>query len=315
MAFPSRTRRRFVRRLARSIFPVGSVEPAGIVDHFLGALAGVGDLAAADQGDVGGEFQGFRELVRGHDDGAPGVVRVGEQALQHRDGAVVERGEGLVEQQHFGIVQEGAGHGETLAHAAGKFANQAVADAIEAGALQPFRRASCAGCRGRRAARRASDSRCGKLVVKRDAVAQDSDAAAGRFLADVRAEDRERCLARLSTDPAMIRRSVVLPAPLRPRSATVEPASTRARYRAGPGSRRNISRRRRLQSALTPRPSGRASCRPSRGFRRPGPAPNRDASKSRTALLRPAARRCLPRRSTGVGAPRRDAGALDLDVR
>jgi hypothetical protein len=58
--------------------------------------------------------------------------------LQHGDGAVVERGERLVEQQHGRLMQEGAGHRQALPHAAGELAHQAVFDAFEAGALQPF---------------------------------------------------------------------------------------------------------------------------------------------------------------------------------
>ena len=72
----------------------------------------------------------------------PAASASAQQALQDRDGAVVERRERLIEQQHAGIVQEGAGHRQALAHAARKLAHQAVANALQAGALQPFERRS-----------------------------------------------------------------------------------------------------------------------------------------------------------------------------
>ena len=60
---------------------------------------------------------------------APSRQRVAQQRLQHGDGSVVERSEGLVEQQDFGIVQEGAGDREALPHAAGKLPRHAVLNA------------------------------------------------------------------------------------------------------------------------------------------------------------------------------------------
>ena len=90
------------------------------------------------QRDVRGQFQRFAQLVGGHDDGAAFGQRFAQQALQHGDGAVVERGEGLVEQQHGRLVQERAGHRQALPHAARELAHQAVLHALEAGALQPF---------------------------------------------------------------------------------------------------------------------------------------------------------------------------------
>ena len=159
----------------------------------------------------------------------PRSLHVGEQRLQHRDGAVVERGERLVEQQHFGIVQKGARHRQPLPHAARKFAHQAIADALEAGAFQQFVGPLAWVGQAVEAAEEHQILDGGKLVVKRDAVAQDADAAAGGFLR----EPRRLWIFTEPLDgfekPARMRSSVVLPAPLRPSSATVEPAATRSR--------------------------------------------------------------------------------------
>ena len=97
--------------------------------------------------------------------------------LQDGDGAVVERGERLVEQQHRRLVQERAGHRQALAHAARELAHQAVADAIEAGAFQPFeRRPPRVGqAVERREELQVFERR--KLVVDRDAVADEADPA------------------------------------------------------------------------------------------------------------------------------------------
>ena len=61
-----------------------------------------------------------------------------DHRLQHGDGPIVERGERFVEQQHFGIVQKCPAHRQALAHAAGKLASQALADARETHAFQHF---------------------------------------------------------------------------------------------------------------------------------------------------------------------------------
>ena len=97
----------------------------------------MGEFAAIDEDDVGGEFEGFAKLVGGHEDGAPLAEGVAEEALEERDGAIVERGEGFVQQQHLRVVEEGAGDGEALAHASGEFADEGVFDAVQAGAFEP----------------------------------------------------------------------------------------------------------------------------------------------------------------------------------
>src|SRR5262249_17909032 len=62
---------------------VGAVEPAGVVEHFLAALARVRDLAPADESDMGGQLQRFAKLMSRHDDGTAASPRFSEQRLKH----------------------------------------------------------------------------------------------------------------------------------------------------------------------------------------------------------------------------------------
>src|SRR5208283_4697391 len=59
-----------------SILSVDAVEVSGVIEHFLCARAAIGELAAIDQCDVGGEFESFAQLMRGHDYGSSGAARV-----------------------------------------------------------------------------------------------------------------------------------------------------------------------------------------------------------------------------------------------
>src|SRR5258708_462140 len=76
--------------------------------------------------------------MRGHYYCSSFAERGFQQILQDGDGAIVECGERLVEQQQGRIVQKSAGYGEPLAHTAREFADQAVAHALQSGALEPF---------------------------------------------------------------------------------------------------------------------------------------------------------------------------------
>src|ERR1017187_1641219 len=164
----------------KAIMPLSSltvmrIHPAGIGRHFRRARAVKRHLAAVEQRDVRGQFEGLPQLVGGHDDGLAVGQRLAQQALQHGDGAVVERGEGFVEQQHFGSMEEGAGYGQALPHAAREFADQSILHAIEAGALQPvqgglfwIRNTVELAEQGQILQRR-------KLVVDADAVADEAD--------------------------------------------------------------------------------------------------------------------------------------------
>src|ERR1035438_3955427 len=115
----------------KAVMPLSSltvmrIHPAGIGRHFRRARAVKRHLAAVEQRDVRGQFEGLAQLVGGHDDGLAVGQRLAKEALQHGDGAVVERGEGFVEKEHLGAMQEGAGDGEALPHAAREFADQSA---------------------------------------------------------------------------------------------------------------------------------------------------------------------------------------------
>ena len=95
-------------------------------------------MSTVQQGDVRGQFERFPQLVGGHDDSFAGGQGLAQEALQDGDGAVVKRREGLVEQHHGRLVEKRAGHRQALPHAAREFAHQAVTDAFQTGAFQPF---------------------------------------------------------------------------------------------------------------------------------------------------------------------------------
>ena len=115
-----------------------------------------------------------------------------DHGLEHGDGPVVERGERLVEQQHFGIVQKRPPDRQALAHAARKLAGQAVAHAGETHALQHFIGALARIGQAVQSPeqRQIFDRR--ELVVERDAVSQNSDAPARGFLAGIGALNLDR---------------------------------------------------------------------------------------------------------------------------
>jgi hypothetical protein len=90
-----------------------------------------GHRSAIKEGNVRGQLEGFPQLMGGHDDGLAFVERLAQQALQDRDGAVVECGGGR--QDSLGV----AARDGRRWHAARKLADETVFDTLEAGALQP----------------------------------------------------------------------------------------------------------------------------------------------------------------------------------
>jgi hypothetical protein len=96
------------------------------------------DLAALEKCHMRGELQSFAQLMRGHDDRPSPIAHVFNHCLQDGDGAVVQRGEGFIQEQHFRIVKKRPADRQTLAHASGKLAGQTVAHASEPHALQHF---------------------------------------------------------------------------------------------------------------------------------------------------------------------------------
>jgi len=150
----------------------------------------MGDLAAAHVQDVFGEGLGEVGLVGGEDDGAgaggavdggygPGA-EVGEE-LDHVLGAGgVEVGEGLVEEEEFGVGLEDSGEGGALAHALGVLANWTGEVGVEAYGAEGHLGRAYAGA-AFVAVERGEVGKVlhgGELVVEHGGVAHVSDAAA-----------------------------------------------------------------------------------------------------------------------------------------
>ena len=180
------------------------------------------DPAAFEQRDVGGQFHGFADLVRRHDDGGAARQRAREKRLlQDGDGAIVERGERLVEQQKSGIVQEGARDGEALPHAAGEFAGHAVFHPVEADAFERLHRRGFRIRDARQTGRKASDFQAPRGRRRRRYRGPDSRSRT------VRADSPKIASPLVGFERlARMRSSVVFPAPLRPSSATQAPGAT-----------------------------------------------------------------------------------------
>ena len=113
------------------------------------------DLAAAHGEGVVGEGLGEMGLVGGEDDGAgsgdavdggdgPGA-EVGEQLDHVVGGGYVEVGEGLVEEEEFGVGLEDAGERGALAHALGVLADGAGERGVEADGAEGHLGAAYAG--------------------------------------------------------------------------------------------------------------------------------------------------------------------------
>ncbi len=71
---------------------------------------------------MGGDRESFADLMGGKKDGRAALTRFEQQFAEHRDGAVVERSEWLVEQQQI------AGRAETCGQAPGAGACRAKTD-------------------------------------------------------------------------------------------------------------------------------------------------------------------------------------------
>src|ERR1017187_3692849 len=65
-----------------SCLTVTRIDPAGIGHHFRRTRAVKRHLAAVEQRDVRGQFQGLAQLVGGHDDGLAVGQRLAQQTLQ-----------------------------------------------------------------------------------------------------------------------------------------------------------------------------------------------------------------------------------------
>ena len=178
--------------------------------------------------DAIGEREGFFLVVRDqHGGDAELALHLADRAPQLLADLRVERAEGLIEQQHFGLVRERARHGDALLLAAGKLRGQALVHAFERhepqqllAALRRGPRASCAARAGR--IRCCPPRSCG-------GTARSSGTRARR-----RARARTMCVTSRPCSamrpwstpvrPAMARSSVLLPLPLGPSSTKNSPS-------------------------------------------------------------------------------------------
>ena len=158
-----------------------------------------------------------------------------ELALHLADGAAqfladlgVERAEGLIEQQHLGLVRERARHRDALLLAAGELRRQALVHALRA---PPAAAAPCAArgaSRARSCAARAARTRCCPPRSCAGTARSSGTPARRRARARRRASRRARA-ARCGRDrrrsgPAMARSRVLLPLPLGPSSTKNSPS-------------------------------------------------------------------------------------------
>ncbi len=143
-------------------------------------------LAVPHGEDVVGERFGEGGLVGGHEDGAAATAEdgpsaeVGEELDHVLSGGGVEVGEGLVEEEEFGVGLEDAGEGSALTHALRVLADGTIEAGIEADRAEGHLGAADAG-----AAAGAVESgevsevfHCGEFVVEHGGVAHVSHAAA-----------------------------------------------------------------------------------------------------------------------------------------
>ena len=101
-----------------------------------GGRAGGDDLAVVDDGDAVAEALGFFDVVSGEDDGFLFATKLFDDVVDFAADLRVEAGGGLIEEEDFGVVDEGHGEGEALFLAAGQLGVEGVALFVEAEALE-----------------------------------------------------------------------------------------------------------------------------------------------------------------------------------
>ena len=103
--------------------------------------AGVGvrdDGAGVELNGTRGKRGNFGFAVKAHDDGAAGAIDFAECFGEPGNAEGIEAGGGFVEQQNAGAMDERAGDGDALAHAAGKSANERGAAFVQADFAEQF---------------------------------------------------------------------------------------------------------------------------------------------------------------------------------
>ncbi len=106
---------------------------------------------AAQHDDAIGQQYSFFDVVGDDEDGLGGdgllLPELEQFAAQVFGGEDVERGEGLIHEEDFGLDNQGAGEADALAHPAGEFLGVGGLEAIEADGVQDFQAALAALCR------------------------------------------------------------------------------------------------------------------------------------------------------------------------
>ena len=115
--------------------------------------ADVSRIAAEHDNAIGQQYRLF-DIVRHNEDGAGGdgllLPQLEQLAAQVFGGEHVERGEGLIHEEHFGLDDEGACEADTLPHSAGELLGIGGLEAVQtdgvehlAGCARDARRRSC----------------------------------------------------------------------------------------------------------------------------------------------------------------------------
>ncbi len=166
------------------------------------------------------------QLVRAEEHGAAGPPADLDQLVERLQALGVERGRGLVEQQHLGGRHAGHGQAQPLHHAAGVGAHRA-----RSGAVQRREREGAVHGIARRLAQAAVELdhlAAGQRVGKRHPLRQEGDRV-GAPARRARSRRRRRARPRRrsgGSSPAAALIDVVLPEPFGPSSATTAPRGT-----------------------------------------------------------------------------------------
>ncbi len=114
---------------------VDGVADAGLLDDLLdGAVEE--ELASFDDADGGAELAELGEDVGGDDDGLAHALELLEELADLDAGAGVESGGGLVHEEDLGVVEEDAGDGEALLHAAAEGVDLGGGFVVEIGEVE-----------------------------------------------------------------------------------------------------------------------------------------------------------------------------------
>ena len=132
----------------------------------------------------------FANLVRRKQDRRAALARVAQQVTQHGDGSVIERGEGLIEQQELRFGDECSRECESLPHAPRVLPNRYVGHACKIDAFQPIINMRPGMCVSGRRGKEAEVFPSTEILVDSDAMPQKSGDLAGVLTARLLARPR-----------------------------------------------------------------------------------------------------------------------------